>query len=101
MALNILVYSFSKYGLLSLCTLPVILGHIQTAVCLVTSVLNCQGEIRKEHVVVVMTGIEDEEVEREGEEEEARPTEDDGKLINTLQESDINVLIKHCFLISL
>lgn len=49
-----------------------------------TSDLNCQDEVRKEHVAVVMIGIEDEEVEREGEEEEEKPTEEDGKLINML-----------------
>lgn len=57
----------------------VILARIQTAASLVTSDLNCQDEVRKEVVVVVMTGIEDEEVEREDEEEEERPTEEGGK----------------------
>lgn len=63
---------------------PVILAHSQTAVSLVTSDLNSQDEIRKEHVGVVIIGIEGEEVEREDEEEEEKQTEEDGKFKNML-----------------
>lgn len=59
--------------------LPVILAHSQTAASPVTSDLSCHDEVREEHVVVVMTGIEDVEVEREDEEEEEKPTEEGGK----------------------
>lgn len=40
----------------------VILARSQTAASPVTSDLNSHDEIREEHVVVVMTGIEDVEV---------------------------------------
>ena len=64
--------------------LKVILGHSQIVASRVTSDLSCQEETRKEHVVVVMTEIEDEELEREVEEEEEKPTEEDGKSVNML-----------------
>lgn len=67
--------------LVSLCS--VILAHSQTAVSQVISDLSCHdGE---EHVVVVMTGIEDVEVEREDVEEEEKPTEEDGKLLDYVE----------------
>lgn len=62
-------------------SLPVILAHSQTAASQVTSDLNCHDGIREEHVVVVMTEIEDVELEREDVEEEEKPTEEDGKFI--------------------
>lgn len=55
----------------------VILAPSQTAASPVILGLSCQDEVRKEHVVVVMTGIEDEGVERGDEEEEEKPTEED------------------------
>lgn len=57
--------------------IPAILAHSQTAVSPMTSDLSCLDEIRKEGVVVVMTGIVDVEVER-GDVEEEKPTEGDG-----------------------
>lgn len=63
--------------------LPVIQAHSQTAVYLVTYDLSCQDEVKKEHVAVVMTGTEDEVVEREVEEEE-KLTEEGGKLLISL-----------------
>lgn len=63
--------------------LTVILAHSQTAASQVTSDLSCHdGE---EYVVVVMTGIEDVEVEREDVEEEEKPTEEDGKLLDYIE----------------
>lgn len=56
------------------------LVHSRTAAYQVTSDLSCHGGIREEHVVVVMTGIEDVEVQREDGEEEEKPTEGNGKL---------------------
>lgn len=61
--------------------LPAIRAPSQTAASQVTSDLSCHDEVREEHVVVVMTGIEDVEVEREDVEEEEKPTEEGGKLI--------------------
>lgn len=48
----------------------------QTAASPVTSDLSCHDEIREELAVVVMTGIEDVEVEREDVEGEEKPTEE-------------------------
>lgn len=62
--------------------LPAILAPSQTAASQVTSDLSCHDEVREEHVVVGMTGIEDVAVEREDVEEEEKPTEEGGKLIN-------------------
>lgn len=56
------------------------LAHSRTAAYQVTSDLSCLGGIREERVVVVMTGIEDVEVQREDGEEEEKPTEGNGKL---------------------
>ena len=64
--------------------LSVILAHSQTAASPVTFVLNFQDEVRKEAVVVVMTGIEAEGVEREEEGEEEKPIEEDGKFLDML-----------------
>ena len=61
--------------------LPVILALSQTAASPVTSDLSCHDETRE---AVVMTGIEDVEVEREGVEEEEKPTEEGGKFNNML-----------------
>lgn len=59
--------------------LAVILAHSQTAASPVIFDLSCHEEVREEHEVVVMTGIEDMEVEREDVEEGVKPTEEDGK----------------------
>lgn len=64
--------------------LPVILVHSQTAASPVTFDLSCHDEVREELEVVVMTEIEDVEVEREDGEEEEKPIEEGGKLINVL-----------------
>lgn len=66
--------------------LSVILAHSQTAASPVTSDPSCHDGVREEHAVVVMTGIEDVEVEREDVEEEGKPTEEGGKLINVITE---------------
>lgn len=66
--------------------LSVILAHSQTAASPVTSDPSCHDGVREEHAVVVMTGIEDVEVEREDAEEEGKPTEEGGKLINVITE---------------
>lgn len=58
--------------------LLVIPAHSPTAASQVTSDLSCH-DVREEHVVVVMTGIEAAEVEREAVEEGERPTEEEGK----------------------
>lgn len=55
----------------------VILAHSQTAASPVIFDLSCHEEVREEHEVVVMTGIEDMEVEREDVEEGVKPTEED------------------------
>lgn len=44
-----------------------------------TYALSFQDEIKKDHVVVAMIGIEDVEGERGDEEEEEKPTEEGGK----------------------
>lgn len=72
--------------------LPVILAPSQTAASPVTSDLSCHGEVREAHVVVVMTGIEDVEVER-GDGEEEKPTEEGGKLIDVITKMTLNCLI--------
>lgn len=56
------------------------LAHSRTAAYRVISDLSCHGGIREEHGVVVMTGIEDVEVQREDGEEEEKTTEGNGKL---------------------
>lgn len=58
----------------------VTLAHSQTAAFPATCSLSCQDEVRKEDVVEEMIGTEHAEVERGDEAEEAKPTEEDGKL---------------------
>lgn len=57
-----------------------ILARSQTAAFPATCSLSCPGEARKEDVVEEMIGTEPAEEEREDEVEEAKPTEEEGKL---------------------